>query len=55
MDNATSAVLLTPYGELFLVHYIALDERTTEVFEQIACRVGPGALRFAPWPEKNMP
>lgn len=55
MYNATSSVLLTPYGELFLVHYIALDERTTEVFEQIARRVGPGALRFAPWPEKNMP
>jgi len=51
--TATSTVIITSFGELFLVQYLPLDERTSQTFEQIAKEVGQVAIRIAPWPLKN--
>lgn len=48
-------VSTTSFGELFLIHYLPLDEHTSQVFEQLAQQAGPGAERFAPWPDKKFP
>lgn len=49
---ATSAVSITFYGELFLVHYLPCDGHTDQVFDQLKKQVGAGVTRFASWPEK---
>jgi hypothetical protein len=52
---SSSTVSITSFGELFLVHYLPLDEGTSQVFEQLAQQAGQGVTRFAPWPEKHIP
>ncbi|MEW5938676.1 MAG: helix-turn-helix transcriptional regulator [Chloroflexota bacterium] len=44
----------TPHGELRLIYNIPMDQRTAEIFEQIASAVGTKAHKFAPWPVKQM-
>ncbi len=53
MSSAT--ISTTSFGELFLTHYLPLDQKTSQVFEQLAQESGPGVIRFAPWPVKTMP
>lgn len=48
-------ISITSFGELFLIQYLPLDERTSQVFERLAQEAGQGVTRFAPWPEKRMP
>ncbi|HEX5807815.1 MAG TPA: helix-turn-helix domain-containing protein [Anaerolineales bacterium] len=52
---SSSLVSITSFGELFLMQYLPLDERTSQIFEKLAQQAGQGAVRFAPWPEKPMP
>ena len=52
---SSSTVSITSFGELFLVHYLPLDESTSQVFQQLAQQAGQGVTRFAPWPEKHIP
>jgi transcriptional regulator with XRE-family HTH domain len=52
---SSSLVSITSFGELFLLQYLPLDERTSQIFEKLAQQAGQGAVRFAPWPEKPMP
>jgi transcriptional regulator with XRE-family HTH domain len=52
---SSSFASITSFGELFLVHYLPLDERTSQIFEQLAQHAGQGATTFAPWPEKTYP
>lgn len=52
---SSSTISITSFGELFLIHYLPLDERTGQVFEELAQQAGQGATAFAPWPEKPMP
>jgi transcriptional regulator with XRE-family HTH domain len=52
---SSSTVSITSFGELYLVHYLPLDQSTSQVFEQLAQQVGQGVTVFAPWPEKRMP
>lgn len=51
---SSSIVSITSFGELFLIQYLPLDERTSQVFEQLAREVGQTVTRFAAWPEKHM-
>jgi transcriptional regulator with XRE-family HTH domain len=51
---SSSTVSITSFGELYLVHYLPLDQSTSQVFEQLAQQVGQGVTRFAPWPEKRV-
>lgn len=52
---SSSTVSITSFGELFLVHYLPLDEGTSQDFEQLAQQAGQGVTRFASWPEKSIP
>jgi transcriptional regulator with XRE-family HTH domain len=52
---SSSIVAITSFGELFLVQYLPLDQKTSQVFEQLAQRAGQAAMTFAPWPEKRIP
>jgi len=52
--TASSTVTITSFGELFLIQYLPLDERTSQIFEQIAKGAGQGVMRVAPWPVKDM-
>lgn len=52
---ASSTISITSFGELFLIHYLPLDEQTGQVFEALAQQAGQGVRTFAPWPEKPMP
>jgi transcriptional regulator with XRE-family HTH domain len=52
---SSSIISITSFGELFLIHYLPLDERTSQVFEQLAQHAGQGATNFASWPEKHIP
>ena len=52
---SSPTVSITSFGELFLIPYLPLDQRTSQVFEQLAQRAGQGVTRFAPWPEKKIP
>jgi hypothetical protein len=52
---ASLTTAVTSFGSLLLVQNLPLDEHTDEVFDQLKCKVGTGAVRFAPWPEKPMP
>jgi hypothetical protein len=52
---ASLTTAVTSFGSLFLVQNLPLDEHTDEVFNQLKRKVGMDAVRFAPWPEKNMP
>ena len=49
-----SSLDTTPHGELYLYQLVPTNERTTEVFEDLARRSGTRAHRLAPWPEKLM-
>ena len=50
---ASSTIIITSFGELFLVQYLPLDERTSQIFEQVAKETGQNVVRIAPWPVKN--
>ena len=52
---ATTTIATTSYGELFLIHYLPCDGHTAGIFDQIKVHAGAGVIRFAPWPEKQMP
>lgn len=52
---SSSTVSITSFGELFLIHYLPLDESTSQVFEQLAHQAGQGVTTFAPWPVKIFP
>lgn len=52
---SSSTISITSFGELFLTQYLPLDERTSQVFEQVAQQAGQGAVKFAPWPVKTFP
>jgi hypothetical protein len=52
---ASLITVVTSFGNLFLVQNLPLDEHTDEVFTQLKHQVGMDVIRFAPWPEKNMP
>jgi len=51
--TASSTVTITSFGELFLIQYLPLDERTSQIFEQVAKETGQAVIRAAPWPVKN--
>ncbi len=51
---STASVTFTPYGELFLTHYLPADASTAAAFEHLANSVDMGVVHFAPWPEKKM-
>jgi len=51
--TASATVTITSFGELFLIQYLPLDERTSQTFEQIAKETGQAVIRLAPWPVKN--
>jgi transcriptional regulator with XRE-family HTH domain len=51
----SSTVSITSFGELALVQYLPLDASTSQVFEDLAQKVGQIAGRFAPWPAKTFP
>lgn len=53
--TSASTVSITSFGELFLVQYLPLDARTSEVFEELAQQAGAGVLEFASWPVKSFP
>jgi transcriptional regulator with XRE-family HTH domain len=52
---ASSSVSITSFSELFMVHYLPLDEHTSRIFEQLAQRAGQGVSTFASWPNKRLP
>jgi transcriptional regulator with XRE-family HTH domain len=52
---SSPTVSITSFGELFLIPYLPLDQRTSQLFEQLAQQSGTGVTRFAPWPEKKIP
>ena len=51
----SSATSVTSFGELFLVHYLPLDEHTSHIFEKLTQQAGPGLTQFASWPVKTFP
>jgi len=51
----SSTVSVTSFGELFLVQYLPLDARTTQIFEELTQQVGTGVTQFASWPLKIFP
>ncbi|HKY54680.1 MAG TPA: helix-turn-helix domain-containing protein [Anaerolineales bacterium] len=51
----SSTVSITSFGELFLVQYLPLDARTSQIFEELTQQAGSGATQFAPWPIKTFP
>ena len=53
--TSASTVSITAFGELFLVQYLPLDARTSQIFEELAQQAGSGALEFASWPGKTFP
>ena len=53
--TAAATITFTSFGELFLLQYLPLDERTSQIFERIAKEVGQTAVRLAPWPAKDFP
>jgi transcriptional regulator with XRE-family HTH domain len=52
---SSATVSITSFGELFLIHYLPLDQRTSQIFEQLAQEAGQEVRTFAPWPDKRMP
>ena len=52
---SSSTISMTSFGELFLIQYLPLDERTSQIFEHLAQLAGQGVITFAPWPVKHMP
>lgn len=52
---SSSTVSITSFGELFLVQYLPLDVRTSQLFEDLAQQVGSGVTQFASWPIKTFP
>lgn len=51
--TSASTVSITAFGELFLVQYLPLDARTSQIFEELAQQAGSVALEFASWPLKT--
>lgn len=52
---SSSLVSITSFGELILVQYLPLDQKTSQVFEHLAQNAGQAATTFAPWPVKLFP
>ena len=53
--TSSSTVSITSFGELFLVQYLPLDVRTSQLFDDLAQQAGSGITRFASWPSKTFP
>jgi transcriptional regulator with XRE-family HTH domain len=53
--TSSSTVSITSFGELFLVQYLPLDVRTSQLFEDLAQQAGSGVTQFASWPIKTFP
>jgi len=53
--TSSSTVSITSFGELFLVQYLPLDVRTSQLFEDLAQQVGSVVTQFASWPIKTFP
>lgn len=53
--TSSSTVSITSFGELFLVQYLPLDARTSQIFEELTQQAGSGVIQFAPWPVKTFP
>lgn len=53
--TSSSTVSITSFGELFLVQYLPLNARTSQIFEELTQREGTGAVQFASWPMKTFP
>jgi transcriptional regulator with XRE-family HTH domain len=53
--TSSSTISITSFGELFLVQYLPLDARTSQVFEELTQQAGPDVMQFAPWPVKTFP
>ena len=53
--TTSTTVSITSFGELFLIHYLPLDEQTSLMFERLAQTAGQGVINFAPWPVKTFP
>ena len=53
--TSSSTVSITSFGELFLVQYLPLDARTSQIFEELTQQTGPGVTQFASWPMKTFP
>jgi len=51
---SSSSWSVSRYGELWLVQYLPANENTRKLFAQLAAENGPGVLRLAPWPDKEM-
>lgn len=51
--TSSSTVSITSFGELYLVQYLPLDARTSQLFEELAQQAGSGAIEFASWPVKT--
>lgn len=52
---ASTTTAVTSFGNLYLIQNLPLDQHTEYVFNQLKSQAGLGVLRFAPWPEKQMP
>lgn len=52
---AESVIFITVYGELYVILYQPLTEKTQEVFSSLAAEAGAEVVRLAPWPEKKFP
>ncbi len=52
---ATETIISTRKGELYLLIYNPVDDRTTSVFKGLKRSNGNRVYRFAPWPEKKIP
>jgi transcriptional regulator with XRE-family HTH domain len=46
-----SFLAMTPYGELYVNHYLPLDENTAKAFNKIFSKCGEGCIEFAPFPD----
>jgi len=51
---ASFITALTRYGDLILVQYLPVSDRTKAIFDQLLAENGHGVLRLAPWPDKRM-
>ena len=51
--TSSSTVSITAFGELYLVQYLPLDARTSQLFEDLTQQAGSGIMQFSPWPIKT--
>lgn len=49
---STSAVTITPYGELYLTHTLPANLSTAEKFVEMSKKIGCDVVRITPWPRQ---